>query len=172
MINDLTLLSKFDSSQVELEMIPLRLDFLIQGICNFFRVLADQKKITLEANSIQEIIVRGDKTRLQQLFTNLIDNAIKFTPEGGAIHITVEKNNGSVQVKIKDNGVGIPKEEQEKIFKRFYRVDKSRSKETGGVGLGLSISEWIAQAHQGRIEVDSELNQGSTFTVFLPSLKV
>jgi len=172
MINDLTLLSKFDSSQVELEMIPLRLDFLIQGICNFFRVLADQKKITLEVNSIQEIIVRGDRTRLQQLFTNLIDNAIKFTPEGGAIHITVEKNNGSVQVKIKDNGVGIPKEEQEKIFKRFYRVDKSRSKETGGVGLGLSISEWIAQAHQGRIEVDSELNQGSTFTVFLPSLKV
>jgi len=74
-------------------------------------------------------------------------------------------------VKIKDTGIGIPKEEQEKIFKRFYRVDKSRSRETGGVGLGLSIAEWIVGAHYGRIEVDSELDKGSTFTVYLPVQK-
>jgi signal transduction histidine kinase len=105
--------------------------------------------------------------RLQQLFTNLIDNAIKYTSKG-SIHITVEENKDSALVKIRDTGIGIPKEEQEKIFKRFYRVDKSRSKETGGVGLGLSIAEWIAHAHQGRIEVESELNRGSTFIVYLP----
>jgi signal transduction histidine kinase len=106
--------------------------------------------------------------RLQQLFTNLIDNAVKFTPERGSIRIRVEKNKDFAQVKVIDTGMGIPKEEQDNIFKRFYRVDKSRSKETGGVGLGLSIAEWIANAHHGRIEVDSELNQGSTFTVYLP----
>ena len=171
MINDLVILSKFDSSQIELERVPLRLDLLVRDIGNLFQVLAEQKKITLEMNSIQEAMVLGDKGRLQQLFTNIIDNAIKFTGEGGKIQVAVERDNEAVQVLIKDNGVGIPEEEQEKIFKRFYRVDKSRSKETGGIGLGLSIAEWIAHAHHGRIEVHSELNQGSTFTVYLPILK-
>jgi signal transduction histidine kinase len=114
--------------------------------------------------------VLGDKVRLQQLFTNLIDNAIKYTSEG-SIRVAVEKNQEGVLVKISDTGIGIPKEEQEKIFKRFYRVDKSRSRETGGVGLGLSIADWIATSHHGRIEVDSELNKGSTFTVYLPIQK-
>jgi heavy metal sensor kinase len=171
MINDLVILSKFDSSQIELERVPLRLDLLVRDIGNLFQVLAEQKKITLEMNSIQEAMVLGDKGRLQQLFTNIIDNAIKFTGEGGKIQVTVERDNEAVQVLIKDNGVGIPEEEQEKIFKRFYRVDKSRSKETGGIGLGLSIAEWIAHAHHGRIEVHSELNRGSTFTVYLPILE-
>ena len=112
----------------------------------------------------------GDKVRLQQLFTNLIDNAIKYTPKG-SIHVTVEKNESAGLVRIKDTGIGIPKEEQEKIFERFYRTDKSRSRETGGVGLGLSIAEWIVRAHHGRIEVESELNKGSTFTVYLPVQK-
>jgi heavy metal sensor kinase len=171
LINDLITLSKFDSSKVELERIPIRLDLLIRDICSLFEVLAEQKKITLEMNSNQEIMVFGDKARLQQLFTNLIDNAIKFTPEGGAIWVTVERDDGAVEIKIKDNGIGIPTEEQAKIFKRFYRVDKSRSRETGGTGLGLSIAEQVARAHQGRIEVNSELNQGSTFTVYLPIFK-
>ena len=112
-------------------------------------------------------MVMGDKVRLQQLFTNLIDNAIKYTFKG-SIHVTLEKNKEDILVKVQDTGIGISREEQEKIFKRFYRVDKSRSKETGGVGLGLNIAEWIAQAHHGRIEVNSELNKGSTFTVYLP----
>jgi heavy metal sensor kinase len=170
MINDLILLSKFDTSQAELKMVPLRLDLLIKELCHLFQVLADQKEITLEIDTLKEVKVVGDKVRLQQLFTNLIDNAIKYTPEG-SIRVTVEKKDGAALVKIKDTGIGIPKEEHEKIFKRFYRVDKSRSKETGGVGLGLSIAGWIANAHQGRIEVESELNQGSTFIVYLPIQK-
>jgi signal transduction histidine kinase len=108
--------------------------------------------------------------RLQQLFTNLIDNAIKYTSTG-TIQVTLEKNQEVALVKIKDTGIGIPKDEQKNIFQRFYRVDKSRSRETGGMGLGLSIAEWIANIHQGRIEVDSELNKGSTFTVYLPIQK-
>jgi heavy metal sensor kinase len=167
LINDLILLSKFDTTQVELQRDPLRLDLLIQDLSHLFQVFAGQKNIALEIGTLEEVTVMGDKVRLQQLFTNLIDNAIKYTPKG-SIHVTVEKNESAGLVRIQDTGMGIPKEEQVKIFKRFYRVDKSRSRETGGVGLGLSIAEWIANAHHGRIEVDSELNQGSTFTVYLP----
>ena len=170
MINDLILLSKFDSSQVELNMASLRLDLLVRDIGNLFKVLAEQKGIDLQMGRVQEVTIMGDKVRLQQLFTNLIDNAIKYTSEG-SIRITVEKDEGNAVVQVVDTGIGIPREEQEKIFKRFYRVDRSRSKESGGVGLGLSIAEWIAKAHQGRIEVNSELNRGSTFTVYLPTLK-
>jgi heavy metal sensor kinase len=167
MINDLILLSKFDTTQVELKRAPLRLDLLIQDLSHLFGVLAEQKNIALEIGTLEEVTVIGDKVRLQQLFTNLIDNAIKYTSKG-SIHVTVVKNESACLVKIEDTGMGIPKGEQEKIFRRFYRVDKSRSRETGGVGLGLSIADWIVRAHQGRIEVDSELNKGSTFTVYLP----
>jgi signal transduction histidine kinase len=170
MINDLILLSKFDATQVELKMTPLRLDLLIKDLCNLFQILAEQNKIAMGMGAIEEVTVIGDKIRLQQLFTNLIDNAIKYTPKG-SIRVTVEKDEETVLVKIKDTGIGIPKEEQEKIFKRFYRVDKSRSRETGGVGLGLGIAEWIVHAHHGRIDIDSELNKGSTFTVYLPIQK-
>jgi heavy metal sensor kinase len=170
MINDLILLSKFDSTQVELKIAPLRLDLLIQDLCHLFQVLAEQKNLSLEIGPLEEVTMIGDRVRLQQLFTNLIDNAIKYTPKG-SIRVTVEKNERAALVKIVDTGIGIPKEEQEKIFKRFYRMDKSRSRETGGVGLGLSIAEWIVHAHHGRIEIDSELNKGSTFTVYLPPPK-
>src|SRR4030042_506712 len=167
MINDLILLSKFDSPQVELKMDSLRLDLLIKDLCNLFQILSEQKNIVLEMGATEEVTVIGDKIRLQQLFTNLIDNAIKYTPKG-SIRITVDKHEDVALVKIKDTGIGIPKEEQMNIFKRFYRVDKSRSKETGGVGLGLSIAMWIANAHHGRIEVQSCLEEGSTFIMTLP----
>jgi len=168
MINDLILLSKSDSSQVELIMNPVRLDLLIKDMGDLFQILAEQKNIALNIDSLKNTVVMGDKTRLQQLFTNLIDNAMKYTLDGGAIRITLEKNRDLAIVKISGTGIGIPKDEQEKIFIRFYRIDKSRSKETGGVGLGLSIAEWIAHTHHGKIEVLSEQNQGATFTVYLP----
>jgi len=127
--------------------------------------------VDLQMVMFQEVTIIGDKFRLQQLFSNLIDNAIKYTPEG-SIRITVEKDGENGVVQVRDTGIGIPQGEQEKIFKRFYRVDRSRSKEGGGVGLGLSITEWIVHAHHGRIGVESELNRGSTFTVSLPLQKV
>ena len=170
MLNDLILLSKSDSSQVELRMSPVRLDLLLTDLLSLFQVVADQKKITLPGGPFEEVVVQGDEGRLQQLFANLIDNAIKYTQEG-SIQITLEKDEETAIIRVKDTGIGIPKEEQEKIFKRFYRVDKSRSRETGGVGLGLSIAEWIAHVQHGRIEVNSELNRGATFTVYLPLLK-
>ena len=151
-------------------MASLRLDLLVQDIGNLFKILAEQKGIDMRIGRVQEVTILGDKVRLQQLFTNLIDNAIKYTPRG-SIQITVEKDGENAIVQVRDTGIGIPPEEQENIFKRFYRVDKSRSKEGGGVGLGLSIVEWIVHAHRGRIEVESELNRGSTFTVSFPLQK-
>lgn len=168
-INDLILLSKFDSCQAELNKIPLRLDLLIRDIADLFKVLAEQKKIDFMIETLPEVVVMGDKLRLQQLFTNLIDNAVKYTQKG-SIQVTLEKNESHVIVKIKDTGIGIPKEEQTNIFKRFYRVDKSRSKETGGVGLGLSIAQSIIQVHQGKIEIESDLDKGTLLTVYLPVL--
>jgi heavy metal sensor kinase len=167
MLNDLILLSKSDSSQIQLRTSPLRLDFLISSITSLFNVLAEQKRIDFVVGPLEEVVVKGDEGRLQQLIANLIDNAIKYT-QGGSIRVSLEKNAETAIIRVKDTGIGIPKEEQEKIFKRFYRIDKSRSRETGGVGLGLSIAEWIAHVHHGRIEVESELNHGSTFTVYLP----
>jgi heavy metal sensor kinase len=170
LISDLILLSKFDTAQIELRRVTLRLDRLIEEMGSLFHVLAEQKGLTFEVDVQENVILKGDKVRLQQLFTNLIDNAIKYT-SGGSIRLTLETMGETALVKVQDTGIGISKDEQEKIFGRFYRVDKSRSKETGGVGLGLSIAEWIARAHGGRIEVESELNRGSTFTVYLPILK-
>ena len=119
----------------------------------------------------EEVILTGDKVRLQQLFTNLIDNAVKYTPRG-SVRLTLKKGGDTALVKVQDTGIGISKDEQEKIFRRFYRVDKSRSKETGGVGLGLSIAEWIVRAHGGRIEVESELNRGARLPSICPFPKV
>ncbi len=167
MINNLILLSTFDTSQAELNMTPLRLDLLIKDLCDLFQLLAEQKNISLEMDLLPEVMVIGDKTRLRQLFSNLIDNAIKYTQEG-SVRIHLGKNENHIQVKVSDTGIGISEGEHENIFKRFYCVDKSRSRETGGSGLGLNIAEWVVHTHHGRIEVESKLNQGSTFTVHLP----
>ncbi len=169
MINNLILLSRSDAAQVQLKMVPVRLDLLILDICNLFQALAEQKGIHFSIDRADEAMVLGDGARLQQLFTNLIDNAIKYTPEG-SIRIAVVKNGDWVHTEVIDTGVGIPGEEQTNIFKRFYRIDKSRSRETGGVGLGLSIVEWIVEAHRGKIEVRSRPHEGSTFIVTLPLL--
>ena len=126
----------------------------------------------------------GDALRIRELFINLIENGIKYTVEGGSIHITLSKEyeplaeNGSEGVKgekeefvkiiVSDTGIGIAKEDQVRIFNRFFRVDKARSREEGGSGLGLSICKWIVEAHQGEIKVESELGIGSSFIVKLP----
>jgi len=167
-IDDLILLSKFDSNEAGLTMIPIKLNELLINLGELFRVLAEQKGIEFTVGKMEQLDVVGDQTRLQQLFTNLIDNAIKFTPSGGHIDISLQKDRGVAQVSIQDTGIGIPAVEFEHIFERFYQVDKSRDKERGGVGLGLSICRWIATAHQGTIEVESEVGKGSLFIVSLP----
>ena len=168
MIDDLILLSKFDSNEARLTMLPIKLNELLINLGEFFKVLAEQKGIELTVEKMERLDVVGDQIRLQQLFTNLIDNAIKFTPSGGHINITLQKEGGVVKVSIRDTGTGIPESELKHIFERFYQVDKSRDRGSGGVGLGLSICQWIAAAHHGTTELESEVGKGSCFIVSLP----
>jgi two-component system OmpR family sensor kinase len=168
MINDLILLSKFDSNEAGLEMVQVKLNDLLVNLWELFRVLGDQKGVKFTLEDIEEANVLGDRTRLQQLFTNLIDNAIKFTPSDGHVDLSLKRDGVFARVFVRDTGIGIPEEELERIFERFYRVDKSRARESGGTGLGLSICQWIARAHHGRIEVKSELGKGAEFIVSLP----
>jgi len=117
---------------------------------------------------MEEVTVKGDKRLVKQLLLNLVDNAINYTPAGGGITLSLEKTQPSALILIEDSGIGIPQESLPHIFDRFYRVDKAKSREIGGSGLGLSICKWIAEAHGGTIEVSSRLGYGTKVSVRLP----
>ena len=148
-------------------------------------LLAHLKNILIEtSNHREDIKINGDALRIRELFLNLIENGIKYTEEGGSIQITLAKGFNSppgsslggpegekakyVHITVTDTGIGISKEDQQKIFDRFFRVDKARSREQGGSGLGLSICKWIVEAHQGKLSVESDIGKGSSFIVKLP----
>ena len=115
-----------------------------------------------------EVSISGDDELLKQLLLNLLDNAVKYTPSGGDIRVTLAVENGAAQVSVSDTGIGIPAEDQPRIFDRFYRVDKARSRAMGGAGLGLAIAQWIAEAHGGTLSVESVPGRGSSFILTLP----
>jgi len=169
-VEDLLALSKIESKEFYLKWEPLPLSELIDDVSDFVKEAAQKKKISI-SRSINpfSLKVTGDRNYLEQVFINLLDNAIKYTPEGGEISISAfEKGERDIQVGIKDNGIGVPKEDLSRIFERFYRVDKGRSQELGGTGLGLSIVKHIIQAHGGRVWAESQLGKGSTFYFTLP----
>jgi two-component system phosphate regulon sensor histidine kinase PhoR len=130
---------------------------------------AKVKSISFKLNLAPELPkIRADETRFSQVMINLLDNAIKYTPENGSVTVTAKVVNNSLQVDIKDTGIGISEKDLPRIFERFYRVDKARSRELGGTGLGLSIVKHIVQAHSGQVWVKSELGLGSTFSFTIP----
>jgi heavy metal sensor kinase len=184
-VEDLLLLSRADTGEVRLNIEDINLTEILNEVLTQMDRLAQSKGLYLStSNHHQDIHIFGDALRIRELFINLIENGIKYTEEGGSIHITLQKENtppvrsqsdweggeknGFVKVIISDTGIGIAKEDQERIFSRFFRVDKARSRERGGSGLGLSICKWIVEAHQGEIVVESELGKGSSFIVKLP----
>ena len=114
------------------------------------------------------VVMNGDRSKLEQIVYNLTENALKYTPDGGQITVTLQARGHNAILSVQDNGVGIPEEDQAHIFERFYRVDKARSRDTGGTGLGLSIVRQLVTMHGGTITVQSKPGQGSTFTVQLP----
>jgi heavy metal sensor kinase len=166
--DNLLLLAKAEQGTLEVHFSEVDLKSLVDELYEDSEVLAEQKHVAVSLQENAPITIVGDKDRLRQLFLNLVDNAIKYTPEGGRVTLTARHQNGSALFQVHDTGIGIPPEEIEKIFDRFYRVDKARSREQGGTGLGLSIAKWIAELHRGTISVTSEVNKGSTFTVTLP----
>jgi heavy metal sensor kinase len=183
-VEDLLLLSKADIGEIRLSKEDIDLTRFITGLIEQMKILAQPKNIRLETSNHQgEIHILGDPLRMRELFINLIENGIKYTEEGGSILITIAKETDDsfsplsphgkrkdafAKVTVADTGIGIAKEDHEKIFNRFFRVDKARSREQGGSGLGLSICKWIVEAHQGEITVHSEPGKGSSFIVRLP----
>jgi two-component system phosphate regulon sensor histidine kinase PhoR len=169
-VEDLLMLSRIETKefQLKLEVVSAR-DF-IDDVVDFVKEPAEKKKISVSQNEIpSSLAVRADRSYLEQILINLLDNAIKYTPEGGRVVVSAaEKDSKDIQFSVEDNGIGIPKEDLSRIFERFYRVDKGRSKELGGTGLGLSIVKHLVQAHGGRVWVESQPGKGSIFYFTLP----
>ncbi len=168
LVGDLLLLAQADSGRLPLVETPVELGTLALEVYRQAKVLATQ--VELKLDRIDAVRVMGDADRLKQLLLNLVTNAIKYTTAGGKIAISVVHEGAYVFLKVSDTGIGIPKDDLAHIFDRFYRVDKARAREMGGAGLGLSIAQWIAEAHHGRIWAESEVGKGSVFTVQIPSL--
>jgi heavy metal sensor kinase len=148
---------------------PLDLAALLGAVAETMRPLAEAKGLRLDVRGADGLGVHGDSARLRQVFYNLLDNAVKYTPEGGSIEVRLGRGGHEAVVTVRDTGVGIPPEHLPHVFDRFYRVDKARTRAEGGTGLGLSIARSIVTAHGGRIELTSVPGHGTTCTVFLPA---
>ena len=170
MVNELLDLSRIESGRALGAMDPLDLGEVAQDATDRLRLFAERQGVTL-AVVIPEPVptVRGDEARLQQVLVNLLHNAVKFSPDGGAVTVTVRSEPPDVVVSVADHGVGIPRAAQARIFERFYKVDRARVRgESGGTGLGLAIARHIVEQHGGRIRVESTEGAGSTFSFTIP----
>jgi two-component system phosphate regulon sensor histidine kinase PhoR len=169
-VEDLLMLSKIESKEFQMKLEAISVRDLIDDVIDFVKGPSEKKRISVSRNEISSSLsLEADRNYLEQVLINLLDNAIKYTPEGGRITISaIGKDQREIQFSIEDNGIGIPREDIPRIFERFYRVDKGRSQELGGTGLGLSIVKHIVQAHGGRVWVESQLEKGSTFHFTLP----
>jgi len=169
LVNQLLDLSKLEAGKMTLEVSEQNIMPLLKGLVLSFSSLAERKKITLNFNTIEENLnVYIDKDKVEKIITNLLSNAFKFTPEGGKIDFTVEKLIKDVEIRIADNGIGIPKERIDKIFDRFFQVDGSQTRENEGTGIGLALKKELVELHKGKIKVESKEGEGTTLTVLLP----
>jgi len=169
LVNDLLILSKLEDRELKLEIQEVNLKDLVSDVLRMFEGRIKEKNLTAELFAEEDnAVIHGDPFLLEQLFINLIDNAIKYNVENGRIELRLSPIDGHMKIEVSDTGIGIAREHLDRIFERFYVVDKGRSRELGGTGLGLSIVKHIVLAHNGRIDVQSEPGRGTTFTVVLP----
>jgi heavy metal sensor kinase len=170
-VEDLFTLTRADAGQYPLQPRDFYVDELIGECMHSARTLALAKNISLNFEGAPESPLHADESLVRRMILNLLDNAIKYTPAGGRVTVSCRRSGDEYALSIKDTGSGIPAELQPRIFERFFRVDKarSRSESDGGAGLGLSISRWIAEAHHGRLELTGSDSTGSTFTAYLPA---
>jgi heavy metal sensor kinase len=166
--DQLLALSREDAGPARPTREPIDLTSLLDGVVETMRPLAEAKGLHLYLTRESGVQVYGEETRLREVFYNLLDNAIKYTPEGGKVEVELSRQGQAAVVRLRDTGIGIPEEHLPRVFDRFYRVDKARSREQGGTGLGLSIAQAIVTAHGGRIDLASAPGQGTTCTVTLP----
>jgi len=176
LVSDLTDLSQIESGSVTLQLEALPLAGLLAGVVRDLEPFAASRSVRVALEAPAGLAARGDRRRLAQVFRNLVDNAVKFSPEGARVDVVAESAAGEdgpqVHVHVVDRGIGIPASEQQKIFQRFYRVDPSRSKTTPGTGLGLAIVKHLLILHGGAVRVESQPLTGSRFTVVLPAAPV
>jgi two-component system sensor histidine kinase ResE len=165
-------LARLEGGTADLHHEPINIEALLHRVVEKFIPQAQQAQLNLQVNLAPTPMIIGDGDRLAQVFTNLVDNAIKFTPPGGNVTINSSASDGILIVKISDTGSGIPLEDQQRIFERFYQADKSRRGGSGrGIGLGLPIARQIVLSHGGDIRVESCPAKGSTFIVKLPVIR-
>lgn len=169
LVSDLLIVARSDNNALKLQLKTFNLGALLNQNVRLMRPLAQKKNISLTAENVLNVEMLADEQKIKQLVLILVDNAIKYTPEGGKVVVRFEgKFEGNVRFSVADSGIGIAPEDLERIFERFYRVDKTRSREMGGNGLGLSIAHEITRLHGGKISVESVVDQGTKFIVELP----
>lgn len=166
LVQDLLTLSQIETGDIKMHFEQIDLRKLAEEVIDQFEEKAEKKKVRLklDANGHERVLAHADWQRIGQVLTNLISNAINYTPEGGEVGVSFEVSKKNVLVVVRDTGVGIPAADLPRIFERFYRVDKSRSREKGGTGLGLAIVKHILEGHGSRAEVESEVGKGSVFS--------
>jgi heavy metal sensor kinase len=167
-VEGLFAISRLDAGEAAAEWVKLDLARLTAATADQMSLLAEDKNIQVTCSAAEPVWVEGDQARLKQVVVNLLDNAIKYTLQGGAVALSVSAIDSKAVLEVADNGIGIPAESLSRVFDRFFRVDQARSRELGGAGLGLSIVKSICTAHHGRVEVSSLPGQGSRFRVELP----
>lgn len=170
LVDNLLTISRADSGHIQLHRTAVPVMALAREAAALFEILMEEKSLRVILNGDEKAQVEGDRIVLRQALVNILHNAVKYSPVGEVISVHVRNDGtGQVVIEIRDNGPGIPLEDQSKVFDRFYRVDKARWRESGGAGLGLSIAKWAAEAHGGAITLQSGPNQGCTFRISLPS---
>lgn len=168
LVQDILVLSQVESGEIKMNLEKVNLNEIIHEIFEQLDQKAQSKSILLSLNTDPNVTVFADKLRISQVLTNLIINGIIYGKENGSVIVDIQTKNGFAQIIVRDNGIGISQEHLSRIFERFYRVDKSRSRAVGGTGLGLAIVKHILNAHDTSIEVSSKTNLGTTFTFQLP----
>jgi signal transduction histidine kinase len=167
-IEDLLTLVRMDKSVATLNVTSVNMNDLLEMTLKRVKPLAQKKNIELLFESFRPVVAQIDEVKMTQVISNLVENSIKYNVEDGWVHVSLNADYQYFYIRVEDSGIGIPEESINKIFERFYRVDKARSRETGGTGLGLAIVRNIILMHHGTIKVHSEENIGTTFTMRIP----
>ncbi|MDD3269164.1 MAG: HAMP domain-containing sensor histidine kinase [Syntrophomonadaceae bacterium] len=168
LVNDLLFLSRIDAQEIKFNHNEFNLSSLLSELVFQFAPLFQNKNLKFSSGIEPGVKMYGDEVRIRQMVSIFLDNAFKYTPNGGSVNLKMRKIQNAMEIVIEDSGIGFDESEREKIFMRFYRIDKARSRKQGGTGLGLAIAAWIADEHKGTIKVFSKPGKGSTFKVFFP----
>lgn len=172
LVEDLLTISNIEMKEAVLTFEKVSLNAVINNVISLIQSKAGQKKIAVENHVPKNLVpVKADRDKLTQIFVNLLDNAVKFTPDGGLVAIDAKEEGAFIIVSVLDTGIGVPSSEIARLGERFYRVDRSRSRELGGTGLGLSIVKHLMIAHGGRMEIESQLGKGTKVSLFFPVQK-